>query len=94
MLTKQNVLTITVTCQLLNTGAFADEIHVYEGESIQAAIDAASSGDDVIVHPGTYYELIDFVGQAVTVELSTSTQHLTVRPSFENASMMTMSPTV
>ncbi|UCD74173.1 MAG: right-handed parallel beta-helix repeat-containing protein [Phycisphaerales bacterium] len=47
--------------------AVADEIHVYEGESIQAAIDGAAEGDEVIVHPGTYYERIDFIGKGITL---------------------------
>jgi hypothetical protein len=29
---------------------------VYPGESIQGAIDAASSGDTILVEPGEYYE--------------------------------------
>jgi len=35
--------------------------------TIQAAIDAASNGDEITVPPGTYYEQIDFLGKAITV---------------------------
>jgi nitrous oxidase accessory protein NosD len=35
--------------------------------SIQEAIQAAGSGDTVIVSPGTYFETIDFLGKDITV---------------------------
>lgn len=52
--------------------AIAAEIHVYPGESIQAAIDDPSTidGDTIIVYEGTYYENIHFgsPSKAITVK--------------------------
>ncbi len=45
----------------------ANEIHIYPGESIQAAIDAAADGDEIIVYPGTYTGQIDLQGKAITL---------------------------
>ncbi|MGA1867729.1 MAG: right-handed parallel beta-helix repeat-containing protein [bacterium] len=43
------------------------KIHVYPEQRIQAAIDAVSDGDVIIVHPGIYYENINFSGKAITI---------------------------
>src|SRR2546428_9154943 len=48
--------------------ARAATINVPAGQpTIQAAINAASNGDTVLVAPGTYYENINFMGKAITV---------------------------
>src|SRR5882762_9535928 len=41
---------------LLSTPAAAKNWVVHPGESIQAAVDQAASGDSVVVLPGTYHE--------------------------------------
>ena len=48
------ILGIAVVCT--PTAASAGTIKVLEGESIQAAVDAAVAGDKVVVYPGDYIE--------------------------------------
>ena len=51
--------------------ALADTIHVPDDyPTIQAAINAAVDGDEIIVHPGTYLEQIDFLGRAIWLHSS------------------------
>ena len=52
----------------LTLPAAADILHVPgDFPTIQAAIDAATNGDEVEVHPGTYNENINLLGKAITV---------------------------
>jgi len=63
---------------VLATTVRADTIHVYSGESIQAAISGADSGDEIIIHPGTYTELINFSGKAIALRSSDGPEVTTI----------------
>lgn len=60
-----------VAIMVLQLGLLADAraavLDVGPGDSIQAAIEAASNGDEIAVAPGRYTESIDFRGKAVRV---------------------------
>jgi len=45
------------------------EWHVYPGTGtpIQDAIDAATSGDEILVHTGTYYESVRIIGKSLSI---------------------------
>jgi len=54
---------------LLTTAAFPATIYVPDNYStIQGAINASSTGDTIIVRPGTYVENIGFMGKAITLQ--------------------------
>jgi len=79
-----NRVVVGVAVTLLAAAAHADTIYVdddncpgpgngTEGDpfcSIQAGIDVAVYGDEVLVAPGTYFESIDFIGKAITLRSS------------------------
>lgn len=51
-------------------GARAETVTVQPGDSIQAAIDGNANGTEIVLLPGTYHELIDLRGRAVTIRSS------------------------
>ena len=63
-------LSILLAALLIFPAAAASStIHVPDDyATIQEAVDAAIDGDTIIVRPGTYFEIIDFLGKAVTVQ--------------------------
>jgi parallel beta-helix repeat protein len=48
--------------------AASPKIHVYPGDSIQAAVDTASEWDTIIVHAGTYNEMVIISTNNITLQ--------------------------
>ncbi len=61
---------LAVVAVTMGSTAVADIINVGPGDSLQAAINAAVNGDEIIVAPGTYFETINFLGKAVWLHSS------------------------
>ncbi|MCZ6851762.1 MAG: hypothetical protein O7F17_08990, partial [Planctomycetota bacterium] len=71
--------TVAVVCVTLSGTAVADIINVPGDQpTIQAGIDAAVNGDEVVVAPRTYFEAIDFLGKAITVRSSDGPKATTI----------------
>lgn len=66
-----HLLALSATCILSASTAHAAILDVpAQYSTIQAAINAAVNGDEVVVAPGTYLENINFSGKAITVRSS------------------------
>ena len=66
---KREILRLAALAPLFCTSALAQNTLRVPADqpTIQAAINAATNGDTVLVSPGTYYENINFNGKAITV---------------------------
>ncbi|MDI6782034.1 MAG: hypothetical protein QME49_08045 [bacterium] len=68
---------------LFGIGKIAEAKDIYVPGSyttIQVAIDAATTGDTVLVNDGTYIEKINFKGKAITVQAVHGAPSLTAVP--------------
>jgi len=72
----------------LCTHLFSSTIYVPDNyATIQGAINASAGGDTIIVRPGTFYENIDFVGKAITLESDQGADY-TIIDGTQNASVV------
>jgi len=79
----------TVVVAALLAGAnlvSAATIHVYSGGSIQNAINNSSNGDEILVHPGTYYEAINLLGKVIALRSTAGPELTTIDATGLNAS--------
>ena len=67
---KRFTIVLVLICTNLWLSAVTYEVKQDGSEdfiTIQSAIEAATYSDTVLVHPGTYYENIDYLGKSITV---------------------------
>jgi hypothetical protein len=92
MISTRNMKIWLTICSLMlvaTNPAAADTHYVNPGDSIQYAINAAVSGDEIEVAPGTYYEAIDFNGKAIRLYSSGGPDVTIIDASGLNSSVVT-----
>ena len=84
---------ITILIAASSSPSSAATIHVpADHPTIQSCIDAAVSGqDECVVAPGTYNELVDFLGKAITLRSSHGPDVTTIDGTGLNGSVVTLS---
>ncbi len=89
---KQMQLVFAISLGLGPGRAIAETIRVpADHPTIQGAIEAACDGDTIIVSPGTYCEIINFLGKAITVR-STNPYNPSIVPATIIEGTVTFSP--
>ena len=81
---------VAILIGLLTAGAFAEEFQV-PGDfgRIQLAINAAEDGDVIVVHPGVYYEIIDYQGKAIEIRSTDGPEVTTITARYLQGSVVT-----
>src|SRR4051812_23489966 len=60
---KRHVLGMLSTFLLIHSVSWAADIHVYPSATIQTAVNGAASGDRILLHTGTYSQVISVSGK-------------------------------
>lgn len=81
-------LVILVLAVIAAPAVHAATIPVSPGQSIQAAIDAATTGDTIVVAAGHYPEVIDFKGKGIVVRSVSGPSQTTIDAAGVNASVV------
>ena len=67
MIMKSSILTFFLSLILGTTLAHGAVIMVSPGQSVQAAINSASSGDEIVLQAGSYNEDLNITGKSLTL---------------------------
>jgi parallel beta-helix repeat protein len=67
-----------VGAMVMAAPAYASQIYVFPGQSIQAAVDSATPGDKVVVMPGKYHQIVEITTDGITLTTFDPNKHNTI----------------